>query len=113
LTPGVNRLPPVGLMTFSVGDAGGALEGVVAVVVVVVVDVEGACSPLWLQPALSAPSVMSAPPPATAIVRRINIFELMITTISQTTRVHKARQAFPNQLAADTQLTGRRRCGNS
>lgn len=112
MTPGVNRLPPVGLMTFSVGDADGALEGVVAVVVVVV-DVEGACSPLWLQPALSAPSVMSAPPPATAIVRRINIFELMITTISQTTRVHKARQAFPNQLAADTQLTGRRRCGNS
>ena len=40
-TGGVNRLPPVGLMLFSVGDGGGVLDGVVVVVVVVVV-VDGA-----------------------------------------------------------------------
>jgi hypothetical protein len=39
---GVNRLPPVGLMFFSVGDGGGVLGGGVVDVVVVVVVVEGA-----------------------------------------------------------------------
>jgi hypothetical protein len=42
MTGGVNRLPPVGLMLFSVGDGEGAceleVEGVVVVVVVVEVD---------------------------------------------------------------------------
>lgn len=68
---GVNRLPPPGLMPFSVGDGGVALEGVV-VVVVVVVDVEGACPPLWLHAAVNTPRAISAPPPAPAIKRRIN-----------------------------------------
>jgi hypothetical protein len=45
-TGGVNRLPPVGLIDFSVGATGGAEgEGVVVVVVVVVVLVSGAFSP--------------------------------------------------------------------
>ncbi len=41
LTGGVNRLPPVGLIDFSVGDSGAVDDGVV---VVVVVDVSGAFS---------------------------------------------------------------------
>jgi hypothetical protein len=41
ITWGENKLPPVGLMFFSVGGGGGVLDGVVVVVVVVVV-VEGA-----------------------------------------------------------------------
>jgi hypothetical protein len=40
LTGGVNRLPPVGLIDFSVGDSEGADDD--GVVVVVVVDVSGA-----------------------------------------------------------------------
>ena len=71
MSRGVNRLPPVGLMTFSVGDAGAALEGRRRVVVVVVV-VEGACSPLWPHPAVSAPIAMRAPPPTAAIERRVD-----------------------------------------
>jgi hypothetical protein len=39
---GENKLPPVGLMFFSVGDGGGVLGGGVVDVVVVVVVVEGA-----------------------------------------------------------------------
>jgi hypothetical protein len=39
-TGGVNRLPPVGLMPFSVGEAGALLDG--DVVVVGVVEVTGA-----------------------------------------------------------------------
>ncbi len=42
-TGGVNRLPPVGLIDFSVGEGGGGAGGVVVVVVVVVV-VSGAFS---------------------------------------------------------------------
>ncbi len=46
MTPGVNKLPPVGLTPFSVGDGGAALDdGVVVVVVVVVEVVEGVCCP--------------------------------------------------------------------
>src|ERR1700754_3834096 len=79
LTPGVNRLPPVGLMPFSVGDGGVALDdGGVVVVVVVVVDGEGACSPLLPHPARSAPIAISAPPPTTAVKWRMNGFELMV-----------------------------------
>ena len=79
MMPGVNRLGPLGSMPFSVGDGGATLD-VVVVVVVVVDDVDGAFSPL-LPHAVSAPIAISAPPPATAIKRRINSFELMITTL--------------------------------
>jgi hypothetical protein len=60
-------------MFFSVGDGGTALDVVVEVVVVVDV-VEGACSPLWPHPAVSAPIAMRAPPPTAAIKRRVNEF---------------------------------------
>lgn len=72
-TGGVNRLPPVGLMPFSVGAGGNSLD--VVVVVVVVVDVvEGACSPLLPHPAVSTPIATRAPPPTAAIKRRVNEF---------------------------------------
>ena len=45
MTPGVNKLPPVGLTPFSVGDGGAALDDGVVVVVVVVEVVEGVCCP--------------------------------------------------------------------
>jgi hypothetical protein len=46
ITDGLNRFPPVGLMLFSVGAGAGACELVVGdVVVVVVVDVDGALFP--------------------------------------------------------------------
>ena len=79
LISGVKRLPPVGLMPFSVGDGGVALVGVV--VVVVVVDVEGAWPPLLPHPAVNAPITISAPPPAAAIKRRVNTLEVMITKL--------------------------------
>jgi hypothetical protein len=63
---GVNSLPPVGLMVFSVGD--GATVDVVVVVVVVVV-LEGACLPPP-QAAVNAPMVMIAVTPAMAGRRR-------------------------------------------
>ena len=78
LISGVNRLPPVGLMPFSVGDGGVALVGVV---VVVVVDVEGAWPPLLPHPAVNAPITIRAPQPAAAIRRRINTLELMMTKL--------------------------------
>src|SRR3981189_1142231 len=55
LTPGVNRLPPVGLTLFSVGAGvlGGDDAGVVVVVVVGVVD--GAWFPLVAHPAVINP----------------------------------------------------------
>lgn len=82
LMSGVNRLPPVGLMPFSVGDGGGAVVvGGVVVVVVVVVDVDGAFS-LLPHPAVNAPIAMRAPPPAMAIKRRVDNFELMIWILS-------------------------------
>jgi hypothetical protein len=67
LTGGVKRLPPVGLMLFSVGvtlDDG-------AVVVVVVVVLEGALDPLPPQ-AVSAPMEMTAATPRPAATRRVN-----------------------------------------
>jgi hypothetical protein len=92
LTPGVNRLPPVGLMPFSVGEGGTALDdggGVVVVVVVVVDDVEGACSPLLPHPARNTPIAISAPPPTTAAKRRVNGFELMNFRIGYAAAVDK------------------------
>jgi len=78
VTPAVNRLPPVVLPPFSVGDGGGALDDGGVVVVVVVVVVEGVCSLLLPHPARSAPVAISAPPPTTATRRRVNGFELMV-----------------------------------
>jgi hypothetical protein len=75
-------------MFFSVGDGGAALDGDV-VVVVVVVDVAGACPPLLPQPASSAPIAISAPAPAAAIKRRITKFDLMEFTIVRQVNVHK------------------------
>jgi hypothetical protein len=76
-TDGVNRLPPVGLMPFSVGDGGAALDGgavvAVVVVVVVVVLVDGACSPLLLH-AVARPAIaIRAAPLATAILNRLSV----------------------------------------
>ncbi len=67
VTPGVNRLPAVGLMLFSVGAGAAALDGDVVAVVVVVVPDDGACS-LPLPHALAtAPIAISAAPQAIAI----------------------------------------------
>jgi hypothetical protein len=63
-TGGVNRLPPLGLMLFSVGEAGVLLGG--GVVVVVVVETGGAWLPALPQAAITAPMAMSAAPPKTA-----------------------------------------------
>jgi hypothetical protein len=63
----VNRLPPVGLTPFSVGDGGAALDGDVVVVVVVV---DGACPP-FPHALAKAPIVISAEPAATTIRRRL------------------------------------------
>jgi hypothetical protein len=70
LTPGVNRLPPVGLIDFSVGAGAGAGADVVELVVVVVVGVvvSGAFSPS--PQAVNAPMAMIAPMPAVAARRR-------------------------------------------
>ena len=66
-TGGVNRLPPLGLMLFSVGEAGALLGGGVVVVVgVVVVEAGGAWLPPLPQAAITAPMAMSAAPPKTA-----------------------------------------------
>ena len=89
LTPGVNKLPPVGLMPFSVGDGGGALDDGGVVVVVVVVVVEGVCSLLLPHPARSAPVAISAPPPTTATKRRVNGSEPMKFRIRYVDTVHK------------------------
>jgi hypothetical protein len=75
VTPGVNRLPPVGLTPFSVG-AGAALDGgadVVVVVVVVVVVLDGACWPPLLQAVARPASATSAAPLANAILNRLSL----------------------------------------
>ena len=63
LTPGVNRLPPVGLMFFSVG-AGAALLDGDDVVVVEVGVVGGAWLPLVPHPAVTTPMMTRATPAA-------------------------------------------------
>jgi hypothetical protein len=65
----VNKLPPVGLTPFSVGDGGTALDD--GDVVVVVVVVEGACPPLFPHALAKAPIAISAEPLATTIRRRL------------------------------------------
>jgi hypothetical protein len=64
-TGGVKRLPPVGLMLFSVGDTDGAV-----VVVVVSVVLDG--PPVWPPPqAVSVPMEMKAATPRPAATRRV------------------------------------------
>lgn len=70
MTPGVNRLPAVGLTPFSVGDGGAALDDGVVVAVVVVEVVEGVCCPPLPQ-AVNALIAISTEPPAMAIRRRL------------------------------------------
>ena len=75
LTGGVNRLPPVGLIDFSVGDSGAVDDGVV-VVVVVVVDVSGAFSPpphAAVRPTIATIAV----PPTAAAMRRARRCDLI------------------------------------
>ena len=67
MTPGVNRLPPVGLMLFSVGAGAAVLDGDVVVVVGVVVVVDGAWLALVPHPAVTAPMTTRAAPPARAL----------------------------------------------
>jgi hypothetical protein len=72
-TGGVNRLPPVGLIDFSVGATGGGGAGVaggVVVVVVVVVDVSGAFSSSLAHEAVKPTIVTTAAPPTSAATRR-------------------------------------------
>jgi hypothetical protein len=76
-TGGVNKLPPVGLMLFSVGAAAPDVEGVVVVVAVVVVVVSGAFCSL-AQAAVIAPIAMIAETPATAASRRHKRRESMV-----------------------------------
>jgi hypothetical protein len=66
-TAGLNELPPVGLMFFSVGDTLGAAE---VVVVVVVVVLEGPLDPLPPQ-AVSVPIEITAATPRPAATRRV------------------------------------------
>src|SRR4029450_3246139 len=76
-TGGVNKLPPVGLMLFSVG---GALDGVVEIEVVVVVVVDGGA---WLPPLPHAAAIaIRPPPPAHASMRRPIRFELIVSLLS-------------------------------
>jgi hypothetical protein len=62
LTGGVKRLPPVGLIDFSVGVTEGADDGAVVVVVVVVVDVSGAFSEPPHAAVRPTIATMAAPP---------------------------------------------------
>jgi hypothetical protein len=86
-TVGVNKLPPVGLICFSVGAGAGAAGAlvvagadVVAVVVGVVV-LDGASFLPVPQPAVSAPNAMSAAPLETTTVRRTERREYMVIPI--------------------------------
>ncbi len=67
MTGGVNRLPPVGLIDFSVGVTEGADDD--GAVVVVVVDVSGAFSELPPHAAVRPTIATMAAPPAYAPTR--------------------------------------------
>jgi hypothetical protein len=69
-TGGVNRLPPVGLIDFSVGATGGADVAGDVVVVVVVVDVSGAFCSSFAHEAVSPTIVTTAAPPTSAATWR-------------------------------------------
>jgi hypothetical protein len=79
-TGGVNRLPPVGSMLFSVGE-GGLLGAGVAVLNDVVGDVgvvvAGAWVPLLAQPAVTAPIEATAMQPMTTFARRTPVALVM------------------------------------
>jgi hypothetical protein len=77
VTGGEKRLPPVGLMVFSVGETGALLEGVAGVVVGVVVEVDGASVPLPPQAAVNALSAIRAAPPTATATRRWTLLRLM------------------------------------
>ena len=72
LTGGVKRLPPVGLIDFSVGDNDGADDGVVVVVVV-----SGAFSSSVPQAAVKPIMATIAVPPTAAAMRRARRFDFM------------------------------------
>jgi hypothetical protein len=75
LTGGVNRLPPVGLIDFSVGDTVADDDGVV-----VVVDVSGAFSPPP-HAAVSPTIATIAVPPTAAAIRRARRFDLIVSPL--------------------------------
>ena len=79
-TGGVNRLPPVGLIDFSVGSTGGGGAGVAGdvVVVVVVVEVSGAFSSSLAQDAVKPTITTIALPPTTAATPRVKRPDLML-----------------------------------
>ena len=79
LMAGVNRLPPVGLTSFSVGDGGAALGDGAVVDGVVVVD--GAWLLLLPHPVVSAPIATRAAPPAITIIRRPLRLELIVNLL--------------------------------
>jgi hypothetical protein len=72
---GVNWLPPVGLMTFSVGEV-----VVVFVAVVVVVVVDGLLVLLVAQPTADAPNATIATAPAVTEKRRAKRPEFIVPT---------------------------------
>src|SRR6476661_2459964 len=82
MTGGVNRLPPFGLIAFSVGTAAGGagMAGGAAVTVTVFVTVSGAGASLPAQ-ALSTPMARIAPMPAVATRRRAIRPDLMMRPI--------------------------------
>src|SRR5258705_12162718 len=82
ITCGENKLPPVGLIPFSVGVGGGVVAVVVAVVVVVVVEVDGEGFWLVAHPATTQPIATRAAQPARAILTPLTRFELMIHILS-------------------------------
>lgn len=89
LTGGVNRLPPVGLIDFSVGVTDTDDDGVV---VVVVVDVSGAFSPPP-HAAVSPTIATIAVPPTAAAIRRARRFDLILSPLlSPSKRTHGLRR---------------------
>jgi hypothetical protein len=98
VTPGVKRLPPVGLTPFSVGVGAGALDGDVVAVVVDVDD--GACSPVLLQAVAKPPIAINAAPPAIAITSRLSltVFTMLVPSVfscSDERRAARSARAAP------------------
>jgi hypothetical protein len=106
-TGGVKRLPPVGLMDFSVG-AGGAVADVGADVVVVVVVVSGAFGSSFAHEAVKPTIVTTAAPPISAATRRAN--RLIIRPIFPTSAGHQdlsgERNSIPSFYQAHSDCAG-------